>query len=456
MSRWFYAAAFAVAALLGLVAVTQPMMALAALGVIVITLLFFVVPGDKVALFAGAAVISLLVLVPVQNISSYGNLKYAVLGAVGALTVGTIARRRASLDYRPKGLWLFAAYFALVGLATPRSLEPASWNLLFGAVVAGLAPAITFAFMNAIERRQVLKFLVAVAAAEAAYSLFELIARTSPLWGYASVTKTGDPNLMYNQIDMALIRSQGTLGHPLPLALLLLVGLALVVRGVGPASALMRVLTAALLFAGCFAAGSRSAMAVAVVLILLGIGRKRWKAIVVGGYLLILGAVVAVAAGFLESAAFQRFAASDSLSHRTGAVDAIPGLLEGQDFVNTVFGNGYFSAYQLYREGLLQVGNFFAVDNQFVMTLVEGGLSGLAVLVVLVIVAFRKIGRTARLGLLSVVFFFLSFDVLSWPSGMALFGLFVGLAFSDPKTEETSSLEGPSTLTRARTNFSYV
>ncbi|MFF2296851.1 hypothetical protein [Arthrobacter sp. NPDC058127] len=442
MKRWgtrtltvsFYIFAGAAVLLVGACAsiAYNPMLTLGVIGAVLATMVFWMVPTDRIAGFSGSAAVVILVLIPVQNIAAYGNLKYITLGAVAALVVITWARRFRSLAGRPKGLWLFLVYFGLLAAATPRSIEPSSFSLLLGVVIAGLGPALLFAMMNRAERKGSINFVVALAALEAAYSLFELATHPSPIWGYASVTASGDPSIMYNQIVSGLIRSQGTLAHPLPLALLLLVALALLVRGAGPKNGLLKVCTGVLLFAGCFAAGSRSALAVATVLVFLGVGKRLWKALVVGIPLLTIVVLIAICAGFLESDVYRRFIESSSLSHRGGAVDAVPGLLHNQDLLATVFGNGYFSAYQLFRAGLLQVGDFFAVDNQFVMTLAEGGLITLAVLVTLILLALKRIHRSYRLGLLSVVVFFVSFDVLSWPSGIALFGVFLGLAFSAP------------------------
>lgn len=445
MTRWFSACALVLAAAGGFAVVFQPVLTLGVIGACLSALVFVALPRERLALFSGVAVFTLLILIPVQNVAIFGNLKYVVLGMVAALAIGTLLRRRESFEVRPRGLWLFVAYFAVIALATPRSLEPASWNLYFGILIAGIAPAIIFAMMSTDERNAALKWIVGLASLESAYAIFEMLARPKPLWGYASITSSGDPNLMHNQIVTTLIRAQGTMGHPLPLALLLLVALALVIRGIGPSGRLAKALLVAVLFVGCFAAGSRSALAVAVLLVFLGIGRQRMKAIAVGGYLLGLSLLYAFSLGAFESEAFERFTGSDSVSHRAGALDAVPGLLEKQDLFSTVFGNGYFSAYQLFRAGFLQRGHFFAIDNQFVMTLVEGGLLGLAALAVLIFVAMKKIDPAIRLGFLSVVAFFLTFDVLSWPSGMVLFATFVGLAFSAPASQDAGA-ETPTPL----------
>ncbi|MDT0168114.1 hypothetical protein [Pseudarthrobacter sp. BRE9] len=422
----------AVLSLLGII--TYPAAGLSIMGAAVAAAIIITVRVDRVALYCGCAALTLLMLVPVQNIGGFGSLKIGVLCAVAALAVAGALRRWRSFRDRPAGLWLFLVYLCVLALATPRSDSPSSWNLLIGAAVAGLSISILFVLMNPEERKSALNFVVFLASCEAAYALFELVAKRPPLWGYWSVGSSGAPNIMVNQIDTALIRSQGTLGHPLPLALLLLAGLALVIRGAGPKRPILRVAVFGLLAAGCFAAGSRSAMLVAVVLLFLAIGTKRRLIIAgAGSLLLVLTVLIAAAAGFFQSEVYERFVASDSLSHRNGALDAVPGLLTNQDLVNVAFGNGYYSAPQLFREGMLQVGNFYAVDNQAVMTLVEGGLVGLAILATLIVLAIIRIDVAARMGLLSVAVFFFSFDVLSWPSGMTLFGMFIGLAFSAKK-----------------------
>lgn len=433
-SALWYSVTSVVVAVVVLVVLSKPTLGLAALGGFLGMFALFLIPKERIAGVAGCLSLALMVIVPVQNVSSYGPLKYGVLAAVALLTVVTLMRRPDALKGRRPGLWLLVAYFALLALGTPNSMDPGAWALLTGAAVAGLGVAVPFAAMSYVERRRSLSFIVGLASAQALYALMELVLKLPPLWGYASIKASGDPNIMYNQIFSGIVRAQGTLGHPLPLALLMLVGIALVVRGGGPRNGLVRGLVLVLLVAGCFVAGSRSALTLALVGLCFGFGRVPWKSLIVGGYLLGLGILIAIANGFRESDLYQRFANGSSVSHRTGALEAVPGLLTQQDPARLLFGNGYFSAYQLFRQGLLQVGNFFAVDNQFVMTLVEAGLVGLVVLGAIIVLATRRLGRDARLGFLAVVAFFLTFDVLSWPSGMALFAAFVGLAFSSPAT----------------------
>lgn len=451
--------AAAVAALLVIaLTIASPIASIALTGTVALVTVVFLIPREKIIGVCGKIALSSMIVFPIQNLSEYGNLKYAVLGLMVLVLAVGILRRTTSLRLAIGGLWLFGLYFVVIALATPRSEEPSAWNLYLGILVCGAVPAILFALMTESERRSALNFLVWFAMLQSVYAVYEMLLNPAPIWGPASTNSQGEGVVMNNQIVLDLVRAQGTLGHPLPLALLMLVGLALALRGYGPLRAGLRNAAIVLLFVGCFAAGSRSALAVALVLALFGAGKVRWKAVVVGTAAASLGLLIAAANGLFESAAYLRFIASDSLSHRNGALEAVPNLLDSQSSVMTVFGNGFFSAYQLFRAGKLQDGNFFAVDNQFVMTLIEGGVVGVILLVGLLIRTTKRIDAASRLGFIAVVAFFLSFDVLSWPIGVALFGSFLGLSvlsvsrtsWADPEVSTLPKISGPDLISGRR------
>jgi hypothetical protein len=390
------------------------------------TIVLFTVRRDRLAGIAGVVFISVQVLIPVQNVGAFGPLKYAVLASCAYLVLMVMLRRRSDLRGGPV-LLTFVGYFALLLLTTFTNPESSNMSLYQGVLVSGLGAALLFATMNIDERRLALRGIVAIAAAQSAYALVELAAGLPAIWGRSMAASGAIASGGYNQIVDGLVRSQGTLGNPLVLALLLLVALALVITGHGPTSRSAKVAASLLLIAGCFAAGSRSALVIALLFVLFATQRRVWKAVVIGGLGVSILLLVAGVAGFFSSDVFVRFISGSSVTHRAGALDAIPRLLQLQDFGAIAFGNGYFSAYSVFARGLLQAGGFRAVDNQFVLTMVEGGLVGVALLVVLCGTLLLRPSQY-RLAAISVIFFFFTFDVLAWPFGIALFGAFIGLA----------------------------
>jgi hypothetical protein len=403
---------------------------------------FLTVRQDRVAAIAGVLFIGLQVLIPIQNVGDFGSLKYIALAICLYLVLIVVLRRSKDFALGSAPMLLFAAYFGLLLITSVAHTATSDLTLYLGILISGLGAATLFSAMNEAERRIALRSLIAIAGAQALYSLAEVIFGLPAIWGRSLTDSGAIAAGGYNQILSGLVRSQGTVGNPLPLALLLLLAVALVLAGHGPMRGLGRNALLVLLIAGCVASGSRSALVVALIFILFGTQRRPWKSLVIGGAGSALILLVAAAAGFFSSDVYLRFQNGSSVSHRSGALESVPRLIENQELITNLFGNGYFSAYSVYAKGLLQRGNFFAVDNQFVMTLVEGGLVTLAVLVALCI-SMLKLGRHYRMGIIALVLFFATFDLMAWPIGAALFGMMVGL--SGGPTGDT-----PPSMTRTR------
>jgi hypothetical protein len=421
--------------------ITDPLLTAAGISAVVIGLLLLGLPKDRIAGYAGSAAIAALILVPVQNIGSYGALRFAVLAFIGALVVIASLRRLASFSKPSRGYLFLVAYFALVGLTTLIHPGTADLNLYLSAVVAALGMLVLGLISSPDERRMITRTVVVLATAEALYALLEFALRLSPLWA------DGNAGERASQIFAGASRAQGTLAHPLPLALLLIVSMTLIVRGaVKTRKRLPAVLHVGVMLAGVLATGSRSAIIVAVLVLLLGIPFKAWKVAFVGGYLIIVGAVTLGVGGFFQGHLFVSFVTGSSVTHRSGALEAIPRLVQLQDAAALIFGNGYFAGNSLFDRGLLQAGSFRAIDNQWVTSLVEGGALGVALLAAAIIAALL-VGGKERLALIVVVVYFFTFDVLSWPFGAAIFGCLMGLCFGHGRTQHESA---PSVAKSAR------
>ncbi|MBF4633029.1 hypothetical protein ITJ38_01280 [Agreia pratensis] len=395
------------------------------------TVVLFTISRDRVAGIAGIAFMAAQIAVAIQNVGGNNVLKYAVLGFCLYLVIVVVLRRGSDLPRGPI-LILFAAYLALLLLSSLVHPDRSNLSLYSGILISGLGAALIFAVMTSAERQWAVKGIIVIASLEAVYALLELAVGLPAIWGRALTADGAIESGGYNQIVSGLVRSQGTLGNPLTLALLLLFAIGFVVRGHGPTKLGSRAIVVTLLMAGCFASGSRSALFIGFLLIIFARQNRRWKTIFAGVASLAVIVLFAAATGFFQSAIVVRFVSGSSVTHRSGALDAVPGLLSLQNPLSVLLGNGYFSAYTLFGEGLLQEGHFYAVDNQLVMTLVEGGLVTLAVLIALCAMVWIALpaNRPACFALLA---FFITFDVLSWPFGVALFGLIVGLGASSQK-----------------------
>ena len=413
----------------------NPLVGGAGLGAVFVLVILFLVPKRSAAGVLTLSALGLLILVPVQEIGHLGQFKVVILAGVLVLVVVAVIRRGGSLRERPRGMWLLALYFGVLAAASATNPAQSNWSLYQGVLIAGGGLALMGAMLSVAERRFVAAGIILIAALEGAYALFEVAANRPALWG-TSLTVPAP-----SQIFSGLTRAEGTLGSPLPLALVMVVAIALLLRGYGPRKIWPRTLIIVICIGGSLAAGSRSAFVISLCLLLFGYRKRLWKVASVGVFGVVLALVLLAAAGFFSSYVFQNFISGDSVSHRNGAFDAVPSLLGRQDVLNVIFGNGYYSARTLFDRGLLQEGRFYAVDNQFVLTLVEGGIVAVLILLVLLARALR-VGGPERLGLIAVVVFFLVFDLLAWPSGMALFGVLIGMSFANSGHDDRPEIQG--------------
>ncbi|WP_345752737.1 hypothetical protein [Microbacterium rhizophilus] len=396
---------------------------------------------DRLAAFVGVPVISLVLLVPTFYVENQTIKNVALLVIIGA-SVALFALRPA----HPRGMWLLIAYFGVLLLSTllhPAVAEIGAWVTV---ALPALAVVVVMVSASPGEVTTIARFIIGLSTAEAAYAVLEMLRIAPRLWG----NSVSYPH----QILPGLVRGEGTLGQPLMLALLLLLALTLTLGKSGPRGA-RRVAIAAVLIAGLVATGSRSALIVAVAVILFSIGGKLWTRIAVGMFSALTLVVYLAASGFFTGSIVQNFLTGDSVSHRSGALEAIPKLL-GQTPGEVLLGSGHGSTARLFGQGLLQSGSFYAIDNQLVSTLATGGVVALALLVIAIVHGFR-IGAGSRIPLVAVVVLFLTFDVLAWPAGAALFSFAMGLALaarmpareSDHNTSTPTHLRDEATRTTA-------
>lgn len=377
-----------------------------------------VIPG------AAMVVIALMLIFPVQYLNDYGSLSRLVLFAAPAVTALAFARA----PQRPRSTtrvipWLLIAYGALLVGSTALHSDIANSTLLTATLVPAGCIFLLLIAADVPQRVRVEQFVVIAAAAESLYAMVEVARGLAPLWRGGSVG-------LESQIIPGLTRSQGSLGHPLPLALTCVIGIGLLLARRHDAPRAATIGGVALLAGGIIASGSRSALAIVAILLAFSIGRRIWSVVTIAVLAVALGAASLASAGFFQSATYLNFVRGDSLSHRSGALNAVPKLLGSQDLGSILLGNGYFSAPFLFARGLLQQGSFYAVDNQLVTSLVEVGVIGLLLLVTLSIVVWMKAGRYKLLVVGLLAFFFI-FDILSWPSAASLFCVVLALVARD-------------------------
>ncbi len=359
----------------------------------------------------------LVVAVPFTRIPSSGEL-IASVGLVVAVLTALALRRGGPL---PRGTWLVAALVVVLAAAT--ALAPDRYGLLRLAPFAVVFVAVFLLFGGAGRgvRVRTLRFAVLLAVVQGVLAVLEPLLGSPRLWASAKITADGVEKALRNPLLPGLERSQGTLGHPLALGVLLVIAVALLVRNAAELSVRTRVLAAVPLVAGLVLSVSRNSIALAVLLTVVFVPRWRFgrRAVLVA-----VGIAAALVVAVLVAApAVEALLASGSTTHRTGALEAVPGLLTRQAPLQVLLGNGWASSARMFGDGLLQNDGLQAVDNELVLLLSQGGLVAVALFVALTVLAARRAEPALLPVVLVIAVTALVFDVLAWPSAAALTAL---------------------------------
>lgn len=412
--------------LIGVVAgvIFQPLYTVAALagGVFLWSFMWKV---EKFFLFHTAIIFVFAVGIPALRLGSdFGQLKLVVPAVLVMSATALLARVRV---LPPAGLvWALAAAFLLHTLATGAVRDPYEWETLALTVTVVYAGLVVAGSVTKLGLwKQLAGLVIGMAAAQAALGLLEMMFLAEPLWRGGRILPDGRSVALRNELIPSMTRAQGTLAHPLPYAFTLILGCALLMRSEGGRSA-GKVLLWAMLAAGIIASGSRNAIALFVIVTLLGLIKPR----AVGRFgfatfVAVVGGIVALPF-ILEQ--IERLTGSGSVFHRMGALDSIERLIFARGIWPSMFGDGSAATPRLFSTGLLQTDGFEAVDNQYVLTLAQEGIIGLVILILILAVAFKRADATLKLILFAIMAECMIFDLLSWPS-MAIYAwVFIGVA----------------------------
>lgn len=423
------AAAFVVLAGCLWAAVNQPLALVSLVGAGVIVAYSYFMPKDRLVGWVASLAIVVVAVFPVHLVPS--NIRYGELGMLALFTLLTLLHR----GLKPLKGWVVAlvlGYLGVTFLATRAAgIEEAPFQFLMHAIV-GLAFLAFGASANKGERRTILGTVIVVGATEAAYALYEYAVRPAVLWAspVPEAWQWMDTRLA-NEILSGGLRSQGSFGHPLLLSFVMIVAMGLALRF--PFNGrIMRPAIVGLLFVASVAAGSRSAALIMLALVLFSYGAGRFAWLRGIALTAVLGLLV-LSSSFLSSDLVERFSGSGSLSHRQGALDAVPRLLSDQTSASVWFGNGYYSRQEVFDKGLLQLDGFVAIDNMYVALLVTTGLFGVLLWIIIPVLTYLNAGQALRPVVLASFGMFLAFDIFEFPATWGVFMLVLGLAATSVK-----------------------
>jgi hypothetical protein len=308
--------------------------------------------------------------------------------------------------------WFYLAFGVVYVVATASTGSGSNAVRAVLTVVASLFFLVAVSEMNADQRRTADGWVIGLAIVQASIAIWQKLFNEPILWGYLGTVP--EATHAVNPIWEPGGRAMGSLSHPIPLALIIGVGIILILSR-ARVRLLWRIAICGVLLAGLFASGTRSgvisvAVVGAVALLSSFRGRTRWfwRVVVVGGLVAASSQLSLFGANIIAS-----LIGTQSLEHRGTASDVAANLLNAGG-INLWFGYGREGLDFLAQRGIIVSDVVLAIDNNFVTLLAVSGLVGLAAIIGLLLYGFSKGDTTSRLGLILVVSMFLSFDVSLW------------------------------------------
>lgn len=434
--------------------VVAPRLAMAAFVLLICGMTLLAIPAGYISLIAAGILIALATAFPVtasETLLEIGPASGVFALAAVAIALAFMVMIRGGL--RRTDAWRFlllvAAFIGIYALATLASERE---NLIRLAPHAALwaSAAVVGSSMPRRHVKPLLIFIALIAAAEAGLALVEVLFKVKPPLS-SFIPDSTDPSWAFVGDTP---RARGTFGHSVPLAAFLTASLA-TVWWLWPRAphrfSVLRFPLFVLLVGGIMASFSRSSWIALIVLLAVFLGSRRTDSrqrLLLLAFLLCL-AIAILSGGMVTEAVSGRLEGtvqSGSYLQRMAGLTSVPAILSADAF-HALLGNGFNGRFILYAEGILQnVGNFEAIDNQFVSLLVDVGLLGSGVFIVIVAMAWSRLRsreyssqdtgasapvatvlRYALLPLLITAFFF---ENLFWPSNAVLLWLVIGLAIS--------------------------
>ncbi|WP_187270418.1 O-antigen ligase family protein [Microbacterium wangchenii] len=378
---------------------------------------------------------AVLILLPSSAVAAFpAGSYYPIIISGGVLMLGLAASSK-RLRWPPMGGWLLA-FFIAVTVSTfvysTASTDQLDWFYLLIPLVAFPTFHLTYS-ASPRERFGITQTLILIALTQAVLSVFEVLGRTGPILGVPFLLSPDNPFLP------GYPRAQGTLGHPIVLAFVLLVAMGLVLAR--RTRAVARLAVAAVLLTGLAATGSTGGVLGGLVIMVFWMLVRRSPA---GSIFMVIGllivALLAWDSGYPQAILAEELDARN-FGHRMNSISAIVPLALGQEVVPALFGRGLFGVSDLYTAGIVFNDGFFTLDNQFVSVLAQAGIIGLVLFVVTVGGLTARMARNGHrrylpgwLGL--IVAMGMTFDFMSWYVAATLFLIYAAIAVAPNSADE--------------------
>ncbi len=387
------------------------------------------------------------------------GLELVCLALVLAVGRGQLARRGAGPRLRVTALVGAGAYLALLLMSTVVA-ENASRPVIVAISVVGpgvLTVMVARAF-TADDLRVFARGLVGFAVLQVVVATTDLLIRPLPFLGYTALD--GGSRLTNALLAERLPRAQAMVGHPIILALLIVVAVGLTWLNTVKLPRGVRIALVSVLAAGLVMSGTRSAivaLAVAVIYLSLAstrsVGRRIRNGLVISIGALILAAIPA-SAQYLAIVAAD-LSESGSYTHRTGAWGELPAVLSRRDLSELLFGTGSGSEHFLFNAGFLQQDGLNVVDNQFVTTIIGAGFVGLLLLLLLMVRTIARGSTSVRVTMIMLLVMLNAFDLLRWPGPAILVFACFGLVDNPAFRKWSHASQHPRTVANRTSGLSH-
>lgn len=344
------------------------------------------------------------------------------------------------VTFIPTGVVLVFGYYFVMAVST---ISQQRTEELLPLVRAGLPVILLALAASAVPRSDrgiVLRWITVLALFEAAVAISQHLLGWPTAWGWLGNRSTAT-SIGYNPITGDFGRSAGTMGHGIPLALLLATGIILLWPKLRARNFQLPAAGIAVLSYAMVLTGSRSAIiclcATALIMTLTRLRNPRaWTAIG------IVGIATFLLVDLRTLTIFTSLDGSISLTHRISAFEALSNLI-GLGFFNTIAGNGWGANESLGTIGVLQSQRILAIDNGFVSLVATSGIIGAILVVALVMVGIWKTHGVERAILILSLGMFLSFDVPVWTASFAPVVVLCCLSAGARAREAVGNEQGP-------------
>lgn len=373
-------------------------------GVVIAVLLaiggFLRLPTDKVLGVASSAALVLAALAPITH---SGILQFTAAGVAGGIVTVGLFRSRCRLKWTN-----FATVVCISqALLLTTTIFSTGGNWFYASTAIGAIPVmIASQSMNPWERRFTERSIITLASMLATIALIEtflvhhLLFRDPPL-GQSP-----------HAFILGAVRAETVVGHPLVLGFLLTMAYLILINGAN--KRLLRIALSVLLVAGVVATGSASILALMVIgTLATGMRMASASGKVTLAVLGAAGLVIVFVGRLVPDTLLSQFEGINA-SQRLNSVAAVPAIVGRQSAMNSILGNGWGSAGDLYKSGLIGQSRSMSIDNQFVTTLIDSGILGTFLLCVCIVVTMRKHLSKYGPALIAVLALFFSFDLLLW------------------------------------------